>query len=892
MSERAPLPQEMPQTYDAAAIEQPLYRWWLDRGDFKPRIDKDKEPFVIVMPPPNVTGALHLGHAIVAAIEDGLIRYRRMTGQPTLYVPGTDHAGIATQAVVEREIGKEGLTRHDLGRDKFLERVWEWKEVYHKRITEQHYALGVSCDWDRERFTMEPALSRAVREAFVRLYDDGLIYRGEYLINWCPRCGTAISDLEVEHEITGGHLWYVRYWTEEGDASITVATTRPETILGDTAVAVHPEDERYATLLGRKVRLPVIGRLIPVVADEAVDREFGTGAVKVTPAHDPVDYGIGQRHGLATINVMNDDMTMNEAAGPYAGQNRYTCRQNIVRDIESAGDLIKVMPYEHAVGHCQRCGTVVEPRISTQWFVRAQVLAQPAIEAVRDGRIRIIPERFNAIYFNWMENIHDWCISRQLWWGHRIPVWYCESCGEMIVAREEPESCPNCGSTVLQQDPDVLDTWFSSGLWPFSTLGWPDETEDLAYFYPTSVLETAYDIIFFWVARMIMMGLYFTGEVPFHTVYLHGLVRNEQGEKISKSMEDAWRYDPLFIIKEYGLDPLRFTLLTGSTPGNDMKLSESRIEANRNFCNKIWQAARFVLGNLGENPGQYASSGVLDPASFDDDTDRWIISRYHALVVDATRLIEGYQLGEAGRQIYEFLWGEYCDWYIEMCKTRLRGQDPAAADNARRVLVYVLDGALRLLHPYMPFVTEALWQYLPHEGEALIVAAWPTAGAQDAAASERVAGLMDLVRSIRNARTEYEVDPGRRIAAIIAAGPLAEFLARQAAVLASLARIDQGQLEIAARLPAAPEKALALVTAGYEAFLPLEALVDLDRERERLRRELEAVAKELERVTALLANERFIARAPEAVVAKEREKLEAYTEQRARLEARLSELDN
>ncbi len=890
MSERAPLPQEMPQTYDSAAIEQPLYRWWWDRGDFKPRIDKDQKPFVISMPPPNVTGALHLGHAIVAAVEDGLIRYRRMTGQPTLWVPGTDHAGIATQAVVEREIGKEGLTRHDLGREKFLERVWEWKEIYHKRITEQHYALGVSCDWERERFTMEPALSRAVREAFVRLYEDGLIYRGEYLINWCPRCGTAISDLEVEHENTAGHLWYVRYWTEEGDASITVATTRPETILGDTAVAVHPEDERYAALIGRKLRLPVIGRLIPVVADDAVDREFGTGAVKVTPAHDPVDYGIGQRHGLAIINVMNDDMTMGEAAGPYAGQDRYACRENIVRDIEAAGDLIKVVPYEHAVGHCQRCATVVEPRISTQWFVRAQVLAGPAIEAVRDGRIRIVPERFNAIYYNWMENIHDWCISRQLWWGHRIPVWYCDDCGEMIVAREDPEKCQKCGSGALRQDSDVLDTWFSSGLWPFSTLGWPEQTEDLAYFYPTSVLETAYDIIFFWVARMIMMGMYFTGEVPFHTVYLHGLVRNEQGEKISKSMEDAWRYDPLFIIKEYGLDPLRFTLLTGSTPGNDMKLSESRIEANRNFCNKIWQATRFVLGNLGENPGQYASSGVLDPAHFDDEADRWIISRYHALVSDATRLIEGYQLGEAGRQIYEFLWGEYCDWYIEMCKTRLRGDDQAAADAARRVLVYVLDGALRLLHPYMPFVTEALWQYLPHEGEALIVAAWPRAGAEDTEASERVTGLMDLVRSIRNARTEYDVDPGRRIAATIAAGPLAEFLTLQASVLASLARIDQRQLEITEQLPTAPEKALALVTSGYEAFLPLEALVDLDRERERLGRELETVAKELERVTALLANERFTGRAPEAVVAKEREKLETYTEQRSRLEARIAEL--
>jgi valyl-tRNA synthetase len=880
----------MPATYDAQAIERPLYDWWWGRGDFKPRIDKSQKPFVISMPPPNVTGALHLGHAIVAAVEDALVRYHRMTGRPTLWVPGTDHAGIATQAVVEREIGKEGLTRHDLGRDRFIERVWEWKEVYHKRITEQHYALGVSCDWDRERFTMEPALSRAVREAFVRLYEEGLIYRGEYLVNWCPRCGTAISDLEVEHEPEDGHLWHVRYWAEEGDASITVATTRPETILGDTAVAVHPEDERYAHLVGRNLRLPILGRLIPVVADEAVERAFGTGAVKVTPAHDPVDYGIGQRHGLAIINVMNDDMTMNEAAGPYQGQDRFTCRENIVRDIQATGDLVKVEAYTHSVGHCQRCNSIVEPRVSTQWFVRASILAEPAIAAVREGRIRIVPERFTAIYYNWMENIHDWCISRQLWWGHRIPVWYCESCGEMIVTREDPESCPKCGSSALRQDSDVLDTWFSSGLWPFSTLGWPDQTEDLAYFYPTSVLETAYDIIFFWVARMIMLGIHFTGEAPFHTVYLHGVVRNEQGVKISKSMEDAARYDPLLIIAEYGLDPLRFTLLTGSTPGNDMKLAESRIEANRNFCNKIWQASRFVLGNLGEDPGRYASTGVVDPAVFEDDADRWIISRYHALVEDVTRLVEGYQLGEAGRQIYEFLWGEYCDWYIEMCKTRLRGDDADATEDARRVLVYVLDGALRLLHPYMPFVTEALWQYLPHQGEALIIARWPAPGPVDSVSVTRMDGLMEMVRAIRNARTEYEVDPARRIAAIIAAGEQASFLNAQRKVLASLARIDEGQLEIVEQGQAAPDKALGLVTAGYEVFLPLQALVDLERERERLGRELDTVARELERVTALLANEGFSSRAPAAVVAKEREKLVAYAEQRAKLEARLADL--
>ena len=891
MCDQAPLPAEIGRTYDPQAIERPLYDWWRARGDFKPEIDPEQEPFVISMPPPNVTGALHLGHAIVAAVEDHLIRYHRMTGRPTLWVPGTDHAGIATQNVVEREIGKEGLTRHDLGREEFLKRVWQWKEIYHQRITEQHYALGISCDWDRERFTMDEGLSEAVREAFVRLYEEGLIYRGEYLINWCPRCATALSDLEVEHEPTDASLWHVRYWTEEGDASIRVATTRPETILGDTAVAVHPEDERYASLIGRTVRLPVIGRLVPVIADEAVDREFGTGAVKITPAHDPVDYAVAQRHDLPLINIMHDDMTMNTNAGPYEGQDRYECRENLVRDIREMGDLVKIEPYRHSLGHCQRCATVVEPRISTQWFVRADVLAKPAIEAVREGRVRIVPERFTRIYYNWMENIHDWCISRQLWWGHRIPVWYCDDCGEMIVAREEPTRCPACTSESLRQDPDVLDTWFSSGLWPFSTLGWPEETEDLAYFYPTSVLETAYDILFFWVARMIMLGIHMTGEPPFHTVYLHGLVRNEDGQKISKSMEDAERYDPLYIIQEYGLDPLRFTLLTGSTPGNDMKLAESRIEANRNFANKIWQATRFVLGNLGEDPDRFAPGAEpLDPATLDDDADRWIVSRFHALAAEATRLIEAYQLGEAGRQIYDFLWGEYCDWYIEMTKVRLRGEDNEAADTARRVLVYVLEGALRLLHPYMPFVTEALWQYLPHQGEALIVAPWPRAGARDEAALERMEGFMEVVRAIRNARSEYEVDPSRRIAALIAAGPRAPFMASQASALATLARIDEEQLQIVETLDAAPEQALALVIAGYEIYLPLAALVDLERERERLAQELTNVEQETQRASALLSNERFVANAPAEVVQKERDKLSAQEERRVKLEERLAAL--
>ena len=892
---KPPLPAEMSKVYNAKELEQPLYEWWESQGYFKPSIDPAKKPFVISMPPPNVTGALHLGHVIPASVEDALIRYHRLRGDPTLWVPGTDHAGIATQNVVERELAKEGLTRQSLGREAFIQRVWEWKRIYHERITNQHRRLGVSCDWERERFTLDEGLSRAVREAFVRWYEQGLIYRGAYLINWCPRCGTAISDLEVEHEDEEAHLWYVRYWTEDRSRSITVATTRPETILGDVAVAVHPEDERYKDLVGLQVRLPIVNRLIPIIADEVVDRAFGTGAVKVTPAHDPVDYDMGQRHGLPAVNVMNDDaaratMSMNENAGPYQGQDRFECRKNLVADLQAMGDLVKIEPLRHAVGHCQRCHTIVEPRISKQWFVRMKPLAEPAIQAVRDGRVRIVPERFDKIYYEWMENIRDWCISRQLWWGHRIPVWYCQDCGAEICSRSDPTVCPKCGSKNLRQDEDVLDTWFSSGLWPFSTLGWPDETTDLHYFYPTSVLETGYDILFFWVARMIVMGLSFTGEAPFHTVYLHGLIRNEDGLKISKSMPDAWKYDPLYMIDEYGQDALRFTLLTGSTPGNDMKLAPSRVESNRNFCNKLWQAARFVLGNLGERASEFTPPTTLAPTPDMDMADRWILSRYHRLVSDTTRLFDDYQLGEAGRQIYEFLWGEFCDWYIEMSKVRFRGDDQTAADCARRVLVYVLEGSLRLLHPYMPFTTEAIWQYLPHQGEALIVAAWPAGGTLDEQAETQMGDLMELVRAIRNARSEYNVEPGRRIAAIIAGGEQTEFLRGQQAVFEMLAHIDGAQLQIAAHLDHKPEQALALVVPGYECYLPLAALIDLDKERARLSGELAQLEQDLARADKLLSNPGFVQKAPAAVVQKERDKLVEYAERRTKLQERLGAL--
>ena len=889
---KPPLPAEMARTYSAGEIEEPLYEWWEAQGYFPPIVDPARPPFVISMPPPNVTGALHLGHAITSAVEDALIRYRRLTGQPTLWVPGSDHAGIATQNVVERELAKEGLTRHDLGRAKFIERVWEWKERYHARITEQHRRLGVSCDWERERFTMDPGLSRAVREAFVRLYEKGLIHRGAYMVNWCPRCASAISDLEVEHEEENAHLWYVRYWTEDRARSITVATTRPETILGDTAVAVHPDDERYRDMVGLKVRLPAVRRMVPIVADDAVDPTFGTGAVKVTPAHDPTDYEIGQRHNLPSVDVMNDDMTMNAAAGPYAGQDRFECRRNLVADLQAAGDLVRVEDHQHAIGHCQRCATIVEPRISTQWFVRVKPLAEPAIAAVREGRTRIVPERFTKVYYEWMENIRDWCVSRQLWWGHRIPVWYCDHCGAEICSREDPPACPECGG-LLRQDEDVLDTWFSSGLWPFSTLGWPDETDDLAYFYPTTVLETGYDIIFFWVARMIMLGLRMTGKEPFSVVYLHGLVRNEEGRKISKSMVDADRYDPLLLLDEYGQDALRFTLLTGSTPGNDMKLAPSRVEANRNFANKLWQAARYVLGNLGDAPEAYVPPAEpLQPTPDMDLADRWILSRYHGLVGEVTRLLEAYQLGEAGRQLYDFLWGEYCDWFIEMTKVRLPGGDASSADGdaARQVLVYVLEGCLRLLHPYMPFVTEAIWQYLPHRGEALIIGRWPQADERDAEAEEAVSVFMELVRSIRNARTEYGVEPSRRIAATIVSRTSLSLLQSQGDALQFLARIDPARLSIVEHLETEPDKVLTLVVGEYTCYLPLASLVDLDKERARLQAEIDELAGEIARVDKLLANQGFVNKAPGAVVQKERDKRADYAERRARLQERLSSL--
>ena len=908
----------LPTAYDPHATEQRLYEWWEAQGYFRPETLRDKglispdaQPWCITMPPPNVTGALHLGHAMIAAIEDLMTRYYRMKGRLALWLPGSDHAGIATQNVVERKLAQEGLTRHDLGRERFIERCWEWKEVYHRRITDQHRHLGISCDWTRERFTLDNGLSRAVRTAFVRLYKRGLIYRGAYLVNWCPRCESAISDLEVIGEERDSHLWYVRYplvsappsppwrggewgsgrWAEGATEFIEMATTRPETILGDTAVAVSPDDARYQDWVGRIAVLPAVERRIPIIADKLVDPEFGTGAVKVTPAHDPNDYEMGLRHNLDKPDVMTDDGHMSELAGPYAGLDRFACREAIVADLEREGLLLKIEPYHHAVGTCERCHTDIEPRISTQWFVNVKPLAEQALAATRTGRIRIIPAREERRWNHWMTNIRDWCISRQLWWGHRIPVWYCDDCGAQTCEIKDPTACAHCGSAHIHQDPDVLDTWFSSGLWPFSTLGWPDDTPDLRTFYPTDVRETGYDILFFWVAREVMLGLAMMGDVPYRTVYLNGLIRDQRGRKISKSLPDAEKYDPLYIIDEYGTDALRYTLTTSSTPGNDMNLDPRRIEGARNFANKVWNAARFIVGNLkNDEPLPAPCSSALTLA------DRWILSRHHRLVSEVNRLMDEYQYGEAGRQINDFLWNEFCDWYIEISKLRLYAEDDEeAANTARYVLVHVLERTLRLLHPFMPFVTEEIWQHLPHEGEAIMVAPWPEPEgerdeAADAVAESDMALVMDLVRAIRNARAEHEVKAGHRIAATIAGGDHAEMLRQQAPIIAALAHVDPAQLRIEAALEQKPPKAVALVVGAVECYLPLAGLVDIDAERARLTKELDGLAAQIARLEKLLANEGFCSKAPTHVVDKERARLVDLQERRARIQARLVSL--
>jgi valyl-tRNA synthetase len=937
----------MAKAYDPRQVEDNWYRRWDEAGYFKPRVDPAKRPFTVIMPPPNVTGELHVGHALTASIEDAVVRWHRMLGDPTLWLPGRDHAGIAAQLVVERTLAAEGKTRYDLGREQFVERMWDWIARYGGIIDEQHRRLGVSVDWDRALFTMDPGPARAVRTIFKQLYDKGLIYRGTRITNWCPRCRTALSDLEVAYQEDDGILAYVRYPVVESPGeSITIATTRPETILADTAVAVNPDDSRYQRLIGQHVRVPVVDRDVPIVADSAVEMEFGTGALKITPGHDPVDYEVGQRHNLPIVVVIGLDGLMNAEAGTYAGLEPAEARKRFVEDLRARGLLERVEPYRHSVGHCDRCKTVVEPLISEQWYVRMAPLAAPALEVVRDGRIRIIPERFAKVYFNWMENIRDWCISRQLWWGHRIPVWYCRACPKEIVAVEEPTTCPGCGGP-LEQDSDVLDTWFSSGLWPFSTLGWPDDTEDLRYFYPTSLMETGYDILFFWVARMIVLGLEAMGEVPFRDVYLHGLIRVGR-EKMSKVKGNV--LNPLELIERYGTDALRLSLVVGTTPGNDTQLNDRKLEDSRNFVNKLWNSARYVLMNVPpeDRPAGagWAELGaqqttLLEPPPSASLADRWIISRANYVAGEVTRLLQDYQLGEAARTVQEFLWSEYCDWYLEIAKIQLRGEDPAAQRATRFTLGRVLEQTLRLLHPFAPFVTEELWQTLvrpnppqpplPSEGRggagaggaaappslpasggagsavpgtppshsgrgaggvgpapSIMVAAWPAAGPRDPQAERAVGDVVALVTSVRNLRQEKGVEPRRFVPATLVGGARADLLRAQAGIIGGLARLEP--VEVVDALAEPPKEALPLVAGGFEAYLPAAGLFDVAAERQRLQEQIAKTEQLVARSENLLAGPGFSQKAKPEVVQAERDKLAANREQLERLRGQLGAL--
>ncbi len=894
MTEAPSVQYEMPKAYEPGKVETKWYQFWLEKGYFKPKIDPEKKPFVIIMPPPNVTGELHLGHALTATLEDIMTRWHRMKGDPTLWLPGIDHAGIAAQVVVEQLLAQEGLDRHQLGRDKFLERMRQWAEECQQRIAKQHQRLGTSCDWSRERFTLDEGPSRAVRTTFVRLYEKGLIYRGERIINWCPRCATALSDLEVAHKDIQGHLYYVRYPLAESDKDfITVATTRPETILGDTAVAVNPKDERFKTILGKKAVLPAVNRIIPIVADEAVDITFGTGAVKITPAHDPMDFEVAQRQGLPLINILNPDATMNENTGPYTGLDRFSCRQAILSDLEKDRLLIKVEPYTHSVGHCDRCQTVIEPIASKQWFINTQPLAQPAIQAVLDKRITIIPERFTKVYLNWMKNIRDWCISRQLWWGHRIPVWYCHECGQQTVTIETAKSCHHCDSTNIEQDPDVLDTWFSSALWTHSTLGWPDDTEELRYFYPTTVMETGYDIIFFWVARMIMMGLEDTGDIPFSTVYLHGLVRDEKGEKMSKIKGNV--LNPIDTLEQYGTDALRFALSTGTSPGNDIKLTQSRLEAGRNFANKLWNATRFVVGSIEPRSTDMKIQWHLLPVE-----DRWILSRLSRTISTVTSLMEQFQFGESQRYIYEFLWGDFCDWYIEMAKIRLRSGTETLSPIP--VLVHVLETSLRLLHLYMPFVTEELWQNLKSRlpsdwqaTESIMVATYPEAEAAaiDSQAERVMESVIEIIRSIRNARAQYKVDSAQWVETQIYAGELKSAITPYSQTIQTLAKAmpityHDIQQAVSQGIPSKESDLLLVLSNAVIVRIPMESMVNLETEKQRLLKEIKQSQAEAARLEALLKDKAFLTRAPAAVVDKERQKLHTLTDKLERLKQKIN----
>lgn len=876
----------IPTVYDPQSFEKKWYAFWEENKLFHAEVEQDKQPFSIVIPPPNVTGQLHMGHALDNTLQDIQIRWRRMQGYNTLWMPGSDHAGIATQIKVEEMLAKEqGVSRYDLGREKFIEKVWEWKHQYGSKITKQLRSLGASCDWERERFTMDEGCSKAVREVFVSLYEKGLIYQGYRITNWCPRCNTALSDIEVEHEDSEGHLYHLRYQIEGTNEYVEIATTRPETMLGDSGVAVHPEDERYVHLIGKNLILPIVNRKIPIFADEYVDPSFGTGAVKVTPAHDPNDFEMGQRHNLEQIIVLNNDATMADNTGKYKGMDRYACRKQIIADLKELGNLVKIADHAHAVGHCQRCHTIVEPMVSKQWFVKMESLAAPAMEAVTSGKIKFVPERFTKIYINWLENIRDWCISRQIWWGHRIPAWYCDTCGETVVSRDDLHTCPKCGKP-MHQDEDVLDTWFSSGLWPFSTMGWPEETAELKQFYPTSVLVTGYDIIFFWVARMIMMGLEFGKDIPFKHVFIHGLVRDSQGRKMSKSLGNG--IDPLEVIEKYGADTLRFMLITGNTPGNDMRFYWERVEATRNFANKLWNASRFTLMNLEGFDIKFKPSQAEYTLA-----DKWILSRYAKTVVEVTNNLEKFELGEAGRALYDFIWNEFCDWYIEMAKARLYDKDAVKErQTAQYVLCYVLENTLKLLHPFMPYITEEIWQHIPHEGESIMVAAWPTDEDNkiDIKSEQDMTTIMEVIKAIRNMRAEVNVAPGKKSEVILqfASTDLQEVLQANAGYLKVLAAAEP--ITVLTSDAVKPENAMTAVVNGVEIYLPLKGLIDVEKETARLNKELATLDKELQRVSGKLSNAGFVAKAPADVIEKEKEKQKGFEEKRTAINERLAYL--
>ena len=877
---------ELAKTYDPKGLEDRIYQKWLDNKYFHAEVNRDKKPFTIVMPPPNVTGQLHMGHALDETMQDILIRFKRMQGYEALWQPGTDHAAIATEVKVIEKLKEQGIDKNEIGREEFLKHAWEWKEEYGGKIINQLKKLGASADWDRERFTMDEGCSKAVQEVFIKLYEKGYIYKGSRIINWCPVCQTSISDAEVEHEDQDGFFWHINYPVvgEEGQF-VEIATTRPETLLGDTAVAVNPEDERYKHLVGKMLKLPLTDREIPVVADEYVDKEFGTGCVKITPAHDPNDFEVGKRHNLPEINIMNDDATINELGGKYAGMDRYEARKAMVEDLKELGLLVKVVPHSHNVGTHDRCGTTVEPMIKPQWFVRMKEMGEAAIKTLQDGNLKFVPDRFDKIYMHWLENIRDWCISRQLWWGHRIPAYYCDECGETVVAREMPGKCPKCGCTHLTQDEDTLDTWFSSALWPFSTLGWPDKTEEMEYFYPTDVLVTGYDIIFFWVIRMVFSGLEQTGKTPFHHVLIHGLVRDSQGRKMSKSLGNG--IDPLEIIDQYGADALRLTLMTGNAPGNDMRFYMERVEASRNFANKVWNASRFIMMNLekAEVPAK------IDLASL-TSADKWILSKINTLAKDVTENLDKYELGIAVQKVYDFIWEEFCDWYIEMVKPRLYNDEDTTKAAALWTLKTVLANALKMLHPYMPFITEEIFCTLCPEEESIMISSWPEFKTEwDFKADEEAVEIIkEAVRSIRNVRTGMNVPPSKKAKVFVVSEDEAvrTVFENGKVFFASLGYASE--VLVQADKEGIDEDAVSAVTGKAVIYMPFAELVDIDKEIERLKKEEEKLTKELARVNGMLSNERFISKAPEAKIAEEREKLEKYTNMMEQVKQRLAQL--